>query len=552
MIRASLPCLLLAAAHLAAADFPLEDYVPADFHRRYLSVSPGLNWSRYDRESDVYQPGVESVNEDRSGGIGLNYGSVRNSRKLRWDVSTGGRLGLRGGDGAEKRTDPGLAGSGSRFDQTGDNLDANLGGFSRMSGKWHARERISIQASGAADFHWLPTGERNGSGWNLIPLDGRGDSALFNSFDNEYGNSEITFRTTASLGAGYGRLEEVTFAETGMHLLDRVEEVTGRRVRLGKGGMRDLEAFVEARRKRRSFFDARRAAHYDVESVCLFLRDRGLDSLPPRAVLEMADEWRHAGRVRRFTGWELRMVPFLHATWEDHRREENREDFQRRVALDSVGDPAALTPAAPVPGATRTFAAETRSWRSQTQYGAGLEAAWRRPWRRFWQFDMDAWARYGLESQESGFHARRDTGGTDDQRSDRYASFSYPRMESGASASATWLPTSRTLVGAMLDGRVNRKLDYLDPGDAAWLFGASGAEVEQDVLDWTLSLGLHARYHLDDRLAFWGNLNAGVERRDSRDEGEAGMGEFPVTLPRRLESSRMNASLMGGLTWYLF
>lgn len=555
MIRASLPCLWLALAPAlpaVAADFPLEDYVPADFHRRFLSVSPNLSLNLSGHEQEGPGTGYEASRADRGLGLGVNYGSSRQSQALRWDVSTGGGFHAHGeGDESDDRGTSSPANL-SVYGHEGDSRSLGGNAFARLSGQWFVRERFFLGAAGTADFQLSPVGERNGSDWRLGPPTASGDTATFFASRSASESEDVFVQAGFRVAAGVGRIQDVTFAETGMFLLDRLAEATGNRLRLDKERMRDLEAFVEARRKRRPFYDSRRAATHDLESVDLFLREKaGMAALPARAVLEMADEWRHAGRMRRKSGHETRLFPFARASWRDYRSEYDRHEHVRAVPLDSARDPGKLVPGDAAPGAWAFQRNVRREYRGMSVLGVGLESAWHRPWRRFWQLDVEAWGRNALERVEAGERSRQDTGtapAIPASETVEYLEYVHPRLEYGARCGAAWLPTSRTLLRANVEASFDLKLDYLDPSGVDHLFTH---QPEQEALRETYRLGLNGEYHLSDRLTAFSWFQASFQRFDAKDEAEPGFDEYGNQATDR-EGSAIRLDLSAGLRYYLF
>jgi hypothetical protein len=319
--------------------------------------------------------------------------------------------------------------------------------------------------------------------------------------------------------------------------------------------MRALESHVEARRKARPFSDFRLAAIHDVESIDMFLREReGLSSLPARAVLLMADEWGHAFRHPRGSGWEWTAYPFYRWQLSRDRRKDTMREHLRILPSDPAPDADTLSPEGRDPDPSLVIREFSRAWRSETAWGLAARLSGGRPWRRAWQFDAELLVRWSSVTRVLDDTRRIDTvGGTFATETGRDFSYRFPMLEGEYSAAVRYYPHSRTAVGLVYSARASRKLDYtLENGEAEAFRGLVGRDLDQDALAWSQRLGLDVRYFLNHRLSADADVSAehlGFDRED-----ELGF-DYPSS-PNPPEGGRYSSRVIfrgrAGLTYYLF
>lgn len=532
----------------AAGDssFRLEDHIPADFHRRYLSLEPRIDWNR-DRNEDGFgmSQGISAMDRMQAN-LRLTYGSERFTQAFSWKLSHGAGLGWNGDDNTSRNRSlnsfgPYWTGSvqeESRFDYTV---------FSRISAQWYATDRIFLSPSWEGDIYHNPSRSSQGRVWQLYNSD-PDDSLEFTGSRNSNRASNFNTDFNARLALGYGRIQNVRFAETALFLLDRLSGTLGRAVAFDARTMRDLEARLEARRKQRPFYDRRMAAIYDMESVLEFLKEtRPDDSISHRAVLEMADEWNYPGWHERRSGWEVRAFPFAGYKWNETHSRNRRTSYSISAPPGWPADEAALERAAMAAAGPDTVRKE-RGYHGTATLGAGLSAAYQRPWRRFYQFEASAFSRLSRVEEEHGSRPSAEYA-TGIDRSVQYLNYAYPMLEMGYIASVSWYPSSRTSVTGYLNGYLKRKWDYLEGRCGLAEFDSAGFSLFH--FGYSQSVGVRADYFLGPRLV----LRAGLEERSNwyrtRDEINGAPWEYGSPIDRqRTWSTRWVANT--GLIYYLF
>ena len=532
----------------AAADglFRLEDHVAADFHRRYLSVEPYLDWNQ-DRNEDG--PRIDKRVSDADGThakLRLTYGSERFSQALSWKLSNGIGLGWNGEENTSRYRS--LSSFGPYWTgsvQEGSGFDYTL--FSRLYAQWYATDGIFLSPWVTADIHHAPSLISERRGWQISDSF-QNDSLEFLGTRGDIRAGQFHFDFKARLAFGYGRIQDVRFAETALFLLDKLSGTLGRTIAFDSGTMRELEARLESRRKLRPFYDARMAAIYDMESVLEFLHEkRPDDPISHRAVLEMADEWNYAGRHERKSGWEIRAFPFFGYSWDDSETRYRRTSYSIRAPKDPLPDEAALETAALASKGPDTVEGE-RAYHGSTTLGAGLSAAYHRPWRRFYQFDVSAYSHLGIAENEHGANPLGNySTGFDWNR--KYISYGYPSLDLGYTASVSWYPSTRTTVTGYLQGNCVRKWDYLDGNSGLPMLDS--ADFHQFYIGYGQSLGVFADYFLGPRLVFKVGIDERSDWYRSRDEIIGAPWQFGTTGElRRSWYTRRFAH--AGLTYYLF
>lgn len=542
---------LLAAALASASDFPLEDYVPADYHQHYLSVIPDLNWNVYSSTDDYPVEWRERTFDSYTTRLRLNQGSEKFAQEAAWKVSNGLSLDMsgQGNDNGTRRPLglPWIESYHTDQDQGSVRYDA----FSRISGNRYLFGAWFIAPSSELDLTHIPLSGGKDKGWTLGTTRGLGDSTQFRLTRGESEGNVLNLGVDARLAAGYGRVQDVTFAETGLFLLDRISEAMGRKITLDKSGMHDLQAFMEARRKLRPFYDYRKAAIHDLESMVEFIRKHaGTEALPARAILEMSDEWYHSGRHRRSSGWEVRAFPFLKWSWRESSSSHLQREYSRTLPLGAPVNADSLVRLVSGQPPTGFRRQDFRQFDGETSFGAGARASYRRPWRRFYQFELSGHSRFTRVGTENGEEQKTDTlENAESPFTGRYLKIEYPYLEAGWLASAAFFPNSRTSVSADLQGEWWRKMDYL--GSKARLTETFGRSPNQKAVSYWQSLGLEADYFLSHRLILRMGIHGSNDWRYSQDEyGRTiweGDRETPVS-----ESWNPRFGADAGLTYYLY
>lgn len=478
----------------AVEPLKLEDYVPADFHRRYLSAEPRLSWNENESETEMGLFRRKTSNDWRFGALHLKHGSERFSQDFRWRIDCGSGLDFNGyGNGEEDRRKEITS---SSYSQSREDANFRYSAFTRLYAQEYLRGRFFVAPGFAADWHHSPEGGGEYSSWWLAPYSIAGDSSRFIRYHTGTDLDEIRLSGNARLEAGFGRIQDVRFAETGLFILDRLAETTGQPLALDAAGMRELEAAVEARRKQRPFLDFRRAAIYDLETVAAFLQERrGGEALPARTVLEMADEWHYGGMHSRKSGWEAKAYPF--AEWRWNEVEETSHNWEWTANVPGLARPDSLLraadAAAPAPRRTRY-----KRFDAEKTLGAGARADWHRPWRRYWQFNAMAFGRAARVEKEMGEKRISDSAGTATAGYRPYIEFVYPAFEAGASLEAAWYPDSRSSLSATAGLGWSRTLDYL--GSKASLSAHLGETPVRKTVSARPSLLLSGEYWVSPRM----------------------------------------------------
>lgn len=544
-----LPALLMAATD----DFRLEAYIPADFHRHYLSLSPQLSWE--DSETGDRYSGTEMENSSARGsqGLSVRHGSKRQAPALRWSTSSALELSraasqYRQSSGSVSGSEAGMYG----FRTGGSSSERRYHVFASVQGtvQWYFGDWFFLALSADPWISAMPPDRSRTESWDLQELPGL-DSLRYAFNRRESEHDELHAVAGGSVAIGYGRIEDVGFAETTLFLLDRIRAATGRDVRLTLEEVRALEVHLEARRRQRPFYDARMASIYDLEGIDAFLNARaGAERLSARAILEMADVWNHAGRHRRESGWELRVSPYFAAAWHDNQARDDLRTYLRRVPSDPGIDGGSLRPGDADTLNSSLNATRSRSFRQEARLGASLAMAYRRPWRRLFQFDWNASARASRNYLGLGDRTARYGTEAGSSLHERYVTTEYPLLEADVDGSAAFFPDTRTEVRAGLRIGGWKKLDYL--GSKREPAAILGHEPHQDSWARQLEANLGAEYYLGPRLSVYVRAEAWWNRTVRRDE----VSSLPVVSdgsPTVVNGwNSRGVSTRASLTYYLF
>lgn len=540
MAKARIAFGICITACLAAAVEPLklEDYVPADFHRQYLSVQPRLSWvnSESDMEMDAFSR--HTSNAGPSAFLQLQHGSERFTRDFRWRIDCGSELDANRGENHVRDMRP--AAEASSFSQTTVDARFRYSAYTRLSAQKYLRGDFFLAPALGADWQHTPASTYDNDSWWAYPEGFPGDSIMFNRSRSDDDQNGIRTSGKARVDAGIGRIEDVRFAETGLFILDRIAETTGKPLGLDAQGMRELEAAVESRRKQRPFLDFRRATIFDLETVAKFLQERrGGEALPARAILEMADEWHYGGMHSRKSGWEAKVYPFVEWTWNDNHESSVTWRTSRTVASKPVPDGDSLARVLDA-GLGALTKGTVRRFDAERTFGAGARLDWNRPWNRFWQFNAMAYVRAARVAKEFG-----------DERApgdDRYIEFAYPVFEAGASLEAAWYPDSRTSLSTTGSLGWTRNLDYL--GSKSTLTAHLGETPVRRILSVHPALRCNGEYWLSPRMTANGLAELAYDWNETR-----GAIEYLPSFGQRTERgwiSGASTRFDAGLKYYLF
>ncbi len=297
--------------------FCLSEYKPPAFSYHLLEIHPNasLSGNTGDENSDIiFLSGMEDSyhpygssdqysSANSSAGLSANHACYGWKKSIEWQVSNAaviaGNMGI----------DPG------RYDEQydGDYTYYNEGSNIQGSGGY----QFSITA--AHYFAWpffigasVSPGVR-GSGYKGESSRKRLEYSSFSDSGKYWHENTSRYRHSYSissssvLSAGIGHIDEVTFAAVAINMLDVLNKSSGHNYR--KSDIQKLAAFLEVRKKRRSF-DSRSAFIEDIDSLCGFLKINGMSSnISPREILELADQWQYAFRQKRSSGYKIVLYP---------------------------------------------------------------------------------------------------------------------------------------------------------------------------------------------------------------------------------------------------
>jgi hypothetical protein len=480
----------------AAQDFRLEDYEPAPFRRHYLSLTPGVSWQSNTNRQDGDTLRMESSTGSGSPSLGASFGSQAWDPSREWKLAANVRV-AGSGYGSRNRTGP----EGDRQPDPSDggwqgNGGASLGGSADAAYRKYLGRRWFLEPSARGSLDHNPRARSRGRAWDRSFLYAPSDSAVFTyrTFRSSwYRNGE-----EASLGfaIGFGRIREVGFAATGLFMLEHLPPGDAAAAHMDLQGMRELEAYLEERRKARPFLDRRRAAIYDMASVNRFLEGRGGARIPAEALLAMADEWSNPSPIPRRSGWEAKTYPFIRGSWADNRGWDEQKTWSE-IRPGSESERASVAAATAGPE-DRYGVSRSRSFQGARELGWAAAWEFQKPWRRHFQFGMGADSRYSEIREELGSSYRTNDWPFPGTAYSAYLEQRYTALAGKAEATAAWIPGSRSWTQASWSARAGWKGNQAPIN--AGLAGDASARTA------STRIALEEGYEVAPRLAFAGTL----------------------------------------------
>ena len=321
--------------------------------------------------------------------------------------------------------------------------------------------------------------------------------------------------------------------------------------------MKQLEAFVEARRKERSFFDSRSSEIFDVESIEIFLRKKGsIEYFPARVILEMADEWHFTKWQERLSGWEVKLFPYFQLQFRDRKYSNNSTTYSGRFPkdqLNSNGEIQSMAKSALMDQSESKFT-EDKFYGTKI-FGLGATMAYHLPYRRFYQASASITSRFEKNIVESGKTTTRSTNPTPPPNllssiSHSYMEYEFPGAELGLNLSLAFYPSSRTSVFLTENTNYRVKFDYTDNKES--LTSYLGRVPFQDSRVLVSNLELKADYFLGHRLkleAYGTFYHAIWHTQDVETETESWLRNGVTGVE---EGDHYYFRIGSGITYYLF
>ncbi len=548
-----------ASAGEKPAEFPLKDFVPVDFFRQYFSISPRLDLSGSNRRFEADSSGNTDGNSNGDGGINLHHEYRKYSQAREFsgtsEIVANGSYST-SNDEPKFIANPWPSNSWYANSQRYSNL--SFSAFSDHMGKWYLTEKVSLGVHLEPLVNVSQNKRRTRRVQASVFNPGTISDSLYLDRTLDYSPSENRFfDLQGSVWAGYGKIYDVAFAAKILFLLDRIRDRTGKDLELDVSEMKQLEGFVESRRKERPFYDSRLTEIFDVESIEMFLRKNGsIDYFPSGAILEMADEWQYTQWQERLSGWEVKLFPYFELQFRDGGYSNKSETQSGRFAKDQFDTKAEFLALTEGPLTDQSDSKLIQDeFRGTKIFGLGATMAYHIPYRRFYQASASLTSRFEKNIVESGqttTETRNPTPITNlgSYNVHKYVQYEFPGAELGMDLSLAFFPSSRTSI--FLNENTNYRVKFDYSGNKESLTYLMGRVPYQDSRVIVSKLELKVDYFLGFRLKLW--ISGGVYHSNWNSQ------DVDPESSRWLSSDRYGTEegesssyrISSGITYYLF
>ncbi|MBD3240299.1 MAG: hypothetical protein GF331_06905 [Chitinivibrionales bacterium] len=365
---------------------------------------------------------------------------------------------------------------------------------------FYSRKLWYLEATISPDVSWAPRRTEEVL-IDIGPVPPDNDTAEIRVWRDDVRETKTVIRGRVAVGAGWGRLHDISNADVALHMLDRARATGHMSGAPSAARIRDLADKVHSQRHRRKL-DARIGRIEDIDAICAHMLKTGIvDSLSPRLAMEMLDMWQYAGYPRRYSGLNAGLSPFATLRYES--RKGQREEYR---AVESVPyhDGMTLEDFGELPDAD-SLADESKvdDGESELDYGLTLQARYERPWRRFFQLSAQGEVTGAYRREERSF-----AGTAPPEHDDAGLRLEQTWVSARGTVDLGWYPDTRTEV------RVGLRLDYhreYDYHEVTCVYGycLNHKRPHIDVRELTGSLHASLEYYLSPRFRYrlWGSVS---------------------------------------------
>jgi hypothetical protein len=316
-----------------------------------------------------------------------------------------------------------------------------------------------------------------------------------------YGKSASTLKLfnstfSMSLGCGWGRIRDVTFAAVALGMLDRLKTVHPQSRGLDAARVQDFASYIEKRRRQRSF-DGRLSLIENIDSLSQYLVDgKALDGPSSAATMELADQWAYAFSQKRQAGIEVSLYPGISVEYA--RTSVSRKNSQWR---DSLLYDLSLTDSDESGLGTMHSLWEgsylTKNYQTTVIYSLNTSFQFARPVNRYFQLRARAdlsflWNHYFARSAPSAF-----------LQETSYEQL-LPVMDAAASCEMAYYPDTRTTFSLAPNASYHRSFNYFV--NKNWNSGTAdivaNGDRHNDFRGITLEFPLTIAYFVSPRLQY--------------------------------------------------
>ncbi len=505
-------CISKAAVSDSTYNFPLSSYVPTDYFRHYLMVSPMLR-SQYYGMNKVFNSYDQSKYNNQNGDLQLSI--HHEYKKYNHYFEFSGTSDLLGRESSYFSSNeyglemPSYEGKINSFHAS----DFNYEFKTNNAGRWYYRENTFLSYLLKLEFNQRPWDKNRSDTRRIYPLPPYSQDSLVLNLENSMDNSDThRISVDGTFPVGFGRINDVSFPARIYFILERIQQRTNKKIILDIPAMNRLQSLVETRRKERMFVDTRAADIYDIETLAQSLSEKsGLDHLPAGAILEMADEWSYSQRQNRKSGWDIKAFPYFRfefdGSWRNT-KSTSHFDTLTMAQIDTRAKILALD--------SKTIGNESGNeyWNSSylgtRRFGLGMAFAYEKPIHRFYQFSASASAR--LEKFNGASRERNRSTFYDSElpansafKSSKKLQYEFPAAESEGNFNLSWYPSTRTTFG--LSGTADYRVQFDYTGSKKEMTDSIGRIPYQDVRRLNITGQFYGNYFLSPRLGLLSGIN---------------------------------------------
>jgi hypothetical protein len=331
-------------------------------------------------------------------------------------------------------------------------------------------------------YYLLPSGENTA------------DTNRYTYSDRSQDDNGYTIGGTAYLRAGAGHLDDVSFAVAAMNMLDNVAKIEKSYNGCNDAQVQKLAALIEKMRKRRAF-DSRIAFIENIDTLCSYIRESGMvDSISPRSVLELADQWEYVFYQKRTKGIFCKLYPQVSYFRQFHESGQTFTGYELRHS-----GPYTLQH-----NDRNEFSSFDTSYSTQSKegirthlfsYGVNVSGRYERPLSRYLQLSLQSEAAVSINRRWSN---EWDDDGNTLPIEYRHAQ---PFVSAGESATFACYPNTRTSLSISESVNYLRRFGYRDIHRSGAEFSPISADNE-DYRRLILSLSGNSTYYISPQLQF--------------------------------------------------
>jgi hypothetical protein len=531
--------------------FNLKNYVPPAFNYNLLEITPhvfldGTNKEQktlYYNKSEFNTP---RMNEDRNRYNGPTLGLKARHKYYGWKGKTEWQLGSDiSFNGLISLGSPSL----NRYSSTQQYYSSSRIYSGSVSG--------STYVSNAHYFKWpffigykiSPSATGNLNNRKQI------DKSISHYYDLMYSESDRAYRyddeksryRSYSAGGdvncriGAGHIDDVSFAIAALNILDRIAATEKSYSGCSEKRIQNLSALIEKSRKRR-IFDSRIGKIENIDTICKLITEMGItDSLTPRTVLEIADQWDYAFYQTRKNGFSIELDPHVKFSRNSQNSFSSRNTYSEIILPASyslkINDDNEFNDNKPV------YSESGYSLKSnETEYSLNLKAQYELPVSRYFQLGFNGNVstsllhNWNIEIDQTW-------------NTSNYTSGMAPAIASTESVRFGYFPNTRTSLTISESINYYRAFDFLKMSNTRIQPDALPQGKRYDVRNLSANINLDATYYFSPQLLL--SFTAVIHYQDSYGNSNSQIKGF-YEIPYTNSSKEFSYQIGGDVVWGIF